>query len=382
LLAILIKGNIMIVRNLCLLVLTVFLSACASFHSQTNKLTSLSIKKMTLLSLESPPSIGSTHSGQHILLGGFSGLTTSSENNILYSLTDRGPNGYNIENDRPFLIPEFTPTILKLKINPEDKSFKVMELIQIKNANGKPITGLPNNKNDENPIDVYNKNLNLDKDGLDTEGIVQDNSGGFWVADEYGPSLVHIDQFGKIIDKLSPENILPAGYKKRKINRGFEGISIFDNKMYGILQSPLPGDDGFSRMVAIDLEKRKVEHEYFYKFEKGIDKIGDLFSIRRNQFLVVEHNSQKGKSGFKKIFFASIQNNSQFLEKKLLIDLNDTPFVDVEKVEGLTILDHNKIALVNDNDFQIDDKTNFNTGITKLNSCPTQILIIEFYESL
>ena len=38
--------------------------------------------------------------------------------------------------------------------------------------------------------------LSGDRRGLDTEGVTGDGNGGYWLCDEYGPFLIHID--GKV----------------------------------------------------------------------------------------------------------------------------------------------------------------------------------------
>ena len=34
---------------------------------------------------------------------------------------------------------------------------------------------------------------NTSERGLDTEGLVSDGQDGFWLCDEYGPFLIHVD---------------------------------------------------------------------------------------------------------------------------------------------------------------------------------------------
>ena len=45
-------------------------------------------------------------------------------------------------------------------------------------------------------------------------------------------------------------------------------------------------------------------------------------------------------------------------------------------------IDSKKIALVNDNDFQINDKTDPKTGLTPFNTAPNEMLILEFADSI
>ena len=158
-----------------------------------------------------------------------------------WMITDRGPNGQiavDGKNRRTFWVPEFDPTIIKLKL--EDNSMRVVETIPLVGRSGKPVTGLPNLKDlDETPYDYAAQQvLPFNTNGLDTEGLVRTTAGDFWIGDEYSPSLVHADRSGKILKRYIPEQldlpgtdypvvqVLPAIYGRRKINRGFEGLAL------------------------------------------------------------------------------------------------------------------------------------------------------------
>jgi len=208
-----------------------------------------------------------------------------------WMLTDRGPNGQirvDGSNRRTFWVPEFNPTILRVKT--EEKAIRILETIPIVGQSGKPVTGLPNLKGiDETPYDYSAKEiLPFNPNGLDTEGLVRASAGDFWIAEEYSPSLVHLDRNGKALKRYIPEGLnlegtdypvaqaLPAIYGKRKINRGFEGIALSaDEKMlYLVLQSPLLNPDRKTgdvsrntRLLVFDIASERVTAEYVYRFD-------------------------------------------------------------------------------------------------------------------
>lgn len=367
--------------------LGLLMMGCSSISSSPEKAQSTT---STLFKMTNTPFIGTTLSGQKVKLGGFSGLQFIEEKEgslIFQTVTDRGPNGELNGIDRPFLLPEFSPTVVFLKVDLASKELSVAAEIKLKKKDGTPLTGLPNTRLEENPTDIFGLYYSVDQQGLDIEGLTFDGEGGWWMADEYAPSLVHFNGEGKYLRRLTPSNELPRMYSERKTNRGFEGVSKVENKLYGILQSPLPKEqlakDGeFSRIVEVDLETMKTSAEYFYMFEKGNDKIGDMVALNARNFLVVEQNGKIGEHSQKYIYRITLGESDQLVKKTLIADLKNTAFNNVEKVEGLALIDSKRLALVYDNDFQLNGKTNQATGLTPLNDSVNQLLILEFSESL
>ena len=364
------------------------LSGCSttgSFVSKKQAVTGFEIYKMN-----NTPTVGTTLSGQKIKLGGFSGLIfTGDKDGALFfqTVTDRGPNGEPNGIDRPFLLPEYSPTVVVLKADPAKKELTVSAEIKLRKRDGSPLSGLPNNRLEENPTDIFGLYYSVDPQGLDIEGIVMDGEGGWWMAEEYSPSLVRFSEDGKMTRRLFPGVELPRMYADRKPNRGFEAVAKFENKIFGFLQSPLPKEqaskDGeFSRIVEVDLETMKATAEYFYMFEKGNDKIGDAIAIAPKTFLVIEQNGKVGEKSQKLIYKITLGESDQLVKKTLMADLKTTPFNNLEKIEGLALINEKKLAIVYDNDFQIAGKTNQATGLTPLNDSVNQLLILDFKESL
>ena len=369
--------------------LAMLLNACASNKSSVENSPSNQYPPTSkIFKMVNTPFIGTTISGQKIKLGGFSGLqfVEAKKNSLIFqTITDRGPTGEPAGIDRAFLLPEFSPTVVFLKADLSTEELSIVAEIKLKKNNETMLTGLPNTRLEENPTDVFGLYYSVDQQGLDTEGLVFDGEGGWWVADGYAPSLVRFNEEGKLLRRLNPSNELPRMYSERRSNQGFEGVSKFENKLFGILQSSLPNEQvniggEFTRIVEVDLETYKTTAEYFYIFEKGNDKIGDMVAINSKNFLVIEQNGKAGTNSQKYIYKITIGESDQKVEKTLIADLKNTPFNDVEKVEGLTIIDNKRIAIVHDNNFQVNGKTNQATGLTPLNENVNQLLILEFSE--
>ncbi len=374
-------------KSISLVFLSLSLIAGCASTPKTKKQSLLSVTQYTM---SNSPVVGTTLSGQKVRLGGFSGLQfTQEKDGALYfqTVTDRGPNGEPSGNDRPFLIPDFSPMVVILKADSATKDLSVAAEIKLKKKDGSPLTGLPNTRLEENPTDIFGLYYSVDPQGLDVEGLsIDKTNGGWWMADEYGPSLVYFSSEGQMQRRFMPGQELPRMYAERKPNRGFEAVISSSGKVYGFLQSPLPKEtskDGeFARIVEADSETMKTTAEYFYLFAKGNDKIGDAVAIDAKNFLVLEQNGKTGAQGQKYIFKITLGETDQLVKKVLIADLKETAFNNVEKIEGLALIDSKRLALVYDNDFQINGKSNLTTGLTPLNESANQLLVLEFKESL
>lgn len=289
------------------------------------------------------PSIGSTSAGQELRLGGFSGLhfegKTATGKLRFVTHTDRGPNGEPTAGKRPFLLPGYSPKIVRLELDPKSGEVDVVQQLDLKRADGSALTGLPNTTvaggtdttahNDEVPVDLFGNTLPLDTLGGDFEGIAVASDGTFWLADEYRPAIYHFDATGKLLARLVPVGshaaagltvpdvgaagelgleVLPAVFGQRRQNRGFEGLAIQNGKVYAIVQSPLRNPVSATngnlnasnnvRLVEVD-PNTHVTRQFLYVMDNApstgsadsrADKIGDLTAIPGGGFLVVERD--------------------------------------------------------------------------------------------
>ena len=356
-----------------------------------------------------------------------------------WMLTDRGPNGQirvDGSNRRTFWVPEFNPTILRVKT--EEKAIRILETIPIVGQSGKPVTGLPNLKGiDETPYNYSAKEiLPFNPNGLDTEGLVRASAGDFWIAEEYSPSLVHLDRNGKVLKRYIPEGLnlegtdypvaqaLPAIYGKRKINRGFEGIALSaDEKMlYVVLQSPLLNPDRKTgdvsrntRLLVFDIASERVAAEYVYRFDasKEFDpnpqntpdemKLSGVVVLSPTTLLVLERTDLVAKLYSVDMSQATNILNTKWsdpktaptlealidpvaaevraLSKTLVLDLSSLDGMP-EKIEGVALLDRNTIAVANDNDFDSEESQYDDAGNNIGKGKKSQILIISLAKPL
>lgn len=250
-------------------------------------------------------------------------------------------------------------------------------------------------------MDLNGNKLNYDPKGIDPEGLVVLEDGSFWVSDEYGPHLIHFDANGRVLEWLNPfgngigGKKLPEVYKFRRPNRGMEGLTITPDKKYfvGIMQSPLlnPNKDvkktsKACRILFYEIATAKFK-EYIYLLESTGTAVSDIAAITNTTFLVIERDGKtpgKDQGIIKKLYKIDISNatnvhdvnanglmiNGKTIEqlsndeiiasgikpvsKEEVFDILSIPNYPHDKPEGIVIIDKNRIAIVNDDDFGID----------------------------
>ncbi|XLZ69085.1 esterase-like activity of phytase family protein [Massilia sp. SR12] len=264
-------------------------------------------------------------------------------------------------------------------------------------------------KYDANGKAVFNAN------GLDTESVAFDKKrNALWVSDEYGPFIVKIDAAtGVIQSRYAPGSGLPAIFAKRRANRGMEGMALdtATDKLHGFLQSPLSDGSApysvtgkneqverfarFTRWIEFDPVSGSTGRMFAYPLNgtdyadgrTGNAKLGDMVALGNGKFIVIEQGAAPNGKVFNKLMLVEIAgatdiNGAAFnpatsdlekssmgaaavngadwtqvvaLKKTQLLDLNAIGWL-AEKAEGLTLVDGNTLALVNDNDFGLKTK--------------------------
>lgn len=378
---------------------------------------------------------------QGVLLGGMGSdlfHIPGDPTDIFYVITDRGPNNDTVQPDKSagtgFVVPTFSPLILKVQISAT--SVKVLDTIAIKTKNGSGATGLPNIKGyDAVPTDV--KGITSDAlynlAGMDAEGIVKTATGNFWIVDEYAPSLALLTSDGVIKNRYVPSGWLgnpttykavksiPGIYLKRKANRGFEALALTpDGKTLFVgLQSPLLnptkaiGDASLAtRILRFDIRAKKFTGEFVFGFEKvsSVDakatknsdlKLSAMVALDSKTLLVQERTDNSFL-----LSTITIDETANILDSKWDLAAT-TPSLetytgpgtnaDVEKliaaskknvffnstsiptmpgkIEGVAVLDAHHIVVVNDNDFNF--SYNATSGSVEIGKLKTSFLIIK-----
>jgi len=348
-----------------------------------------------------------------VAYGGFSGLCPvpgDSTGKLFYTVTDRGPGGDYEDNGRFVIKPDFNPCIVKLEITGAAGA-RIVEVLPLTKPDGNLVTGIPSPcvEHEVPLVDLYLTDLAGDPDGLDPEGITIGEDGNFWICDEFWPSVCKVAPDGTILFRLVPEgtlcggeaiptfDILPRIYRQRKVNKGFEGITIAPGGLiYVALQRPLhnPFSDTSRnirileidpRTLALDGDPRVTVRQFLYVTEENSKQrkvyIGDICAVDSSRLLVAErrtdavflidlstatditdledangHLLEDPDVRVEQLSSSDLANHGiQVAEKSTLVDAvtDIDPFLG--KLEGMT-LTGTTLVLSQDNDFDINDE--------------------------
>jgi hypothetical protein len=344
---------------------------------------------------------------------------------IVWAVGDRGPNikvksavkRYGLDRLERLRSVEGAKIMPRLDLGPAIAQLRVsgdrVELVRslrIADAEDRPVSGLPVPGGPhtlcEPAFGLDGEPLPPDPSGLDTEGIAALADGGFWVSDEFGPSLVRLDPAGRVLKRLVPEGAhldgaaypvearLPAIAARRQLNRGFEAIALSPGEkwLFVAFQSPLAHPDEAAheqgrhvRLWRLDAATGEVAAQYLYPLdppdsfrrdgplERSDLKVSELAWVGEDSLLVLERGSETTKIYRVAPSDASAlppehleiatrptaeelsagKSSLPVLGKQLLFSTDDAPEIGAD-LEGMTILSPFELLLVNDNDFGIE----------------------------
>ncbi len=319
-----------------------------------------------------------------------------------YLLADRGPNYDAGKDTKAFVEPGFTPRIGRFHLG--NGVLTQVARIEMSTPDGRPLTGIPPlvgaGGTGETALSTDGSVIPLDPQGIDPEGLVALKGGGFWISEEYGPGLVHLDATGRVLERISPYSggtrVLPQVLKKRRANRGLEGLALLPDgrTLVGIVEGPLDNPKAtarksvISRLVSFDT-RTGTTRQYVYLQEEVDDRNSDLAAIDQNRLLVIERDgNMPGDSTqparVKRVYRIDLRGatdvsdpadgtegrlfNGRSLEsltpaelqsegimpvkKELVVDLLAIGYRH-DKPEGVAVVDARTIAVSNDDDFGI-----------------------------
>ena len=359
-----------------------------------------------------------------------SGLTRSPDGR-LFAIGDRGPNlkvklaveTYGLEGVSEHGAPtsakvmpavEIGPALTELRL--EGDSVELVRTSPLHGADGKPLTGLPTpgsvNSRVEPALKIDGTPHASDPGGVDSEGITIAADGTIWIGDEYGPSLLRIDESGQVRIRWVPESaqssvegapyptaaVLPALAARRYVNRGFEAIALSQDggRLFLAFQSPLahPDDEAHAaarhlRLWSLDSSTGALLAQYLYELDEPDSfrrdvaegpvqrsdiKVSEMACVGGDRLLILERASQTTKLYLVELgkerevpaehadeatrptieqLSAAGTLDLPVLDKRLVLSTDDHPQVSAD-LEGMAVLDERTLLLVNDNDFGIE----------------------------
>lgn len=305
---------------------------------------------------------------------------------------------------------EHGPALTQLQI--DDNTVTLVRTLAILAPNGQPICGLPMPAHGETEKETIfaldARPLGTHPSGLDSEGVAPLADGGFWIGDEYGPSLLRLDADGRVIVRWFPAGhttsgerehpCLPALAAARRLNRGFEAIALSpdERQLYLAFQSPLAHPNRAAhdtsrnvRLWQLDAATGALDAEYLYRldppsafrrdmaageFAQNDVKVSELAILDSGRLLVLERGSASTKlysvnlDGPTPLPFRDPHTRPTLeqmdepalqaagvvpLVKTLVLDTDRAPELPAD-LEGAVLLSPTELLLVNDNDFGVE----------------------------
>lgn len=299
------------------------------------------------------------------------------------------------------------PALAELRIAGDEIS--LVRTLRLTDEKGRPVSGLPmagsQHASAEPAFDLAGRPLAPDPGGADSEGLVALRDGGFWVGDEYGPSLMRFDAAGGLVERWLPEGLdregtsLPAIAGRRQINRGFEALAMSADEQWLFLafQSPLahPDKDAHERarhvrIWRLDARSGAVAAQYLYPldepesfrrdsqkgpFDRSDIKVSEILWAGDEALIVLERGSATTKLyrvqlnpglaiAAEHLDMATRPTVEELsgrggafpfpaLRKQLMFNSDDATQVAAD-LEGMAWLSETQLLLVSDNDFGVE----------------------------
>ena len=364
-----------------------------------------------------------------------SGLQHLAGNHYL-SVSDRGPTFTRTTPTpgRVFPLASYTPTIVFFQAREEGIVPQAFLPIVVDDA-GTPATGISNSATEDSvpfASPTAPTPLPFNPNGIDIEDIHVLPQGDYIVVDEYSPSVAIISDEGKILKRYTPQgktlagaayavsDILPPILSQRRSNRGFESIAVSPDgrTAYVMTQSPLGPTSATApsrlsrvlRVLRLDISDPLNLHVtgQFVALTTPVSgyaagnrpqdlKISASAWVSEDKLLLLERSDEVGIGGAKLVLVdlaTATDVSSLPVAQTLALEdasLNlaaagitpatstivysnaETPALTDFKLEGLSILNRNQVAITNDNDFGIGDNV---TGI------PSRLWIIRLRDQL
>lgn len=223
--------------------------------------------------------------------------------------------------------------------------------------------------------------------------------GTFYIGEEFGPFLLHVDATGKLLRSpiplpgvVSPDHPAPPHSINLPRSRGFEGMAMRpDGKLlYPMLEGPIANETHLS-IREFDTQRRcYTDRQFRYRLDPRAKAIGEFTLLTDTVGLVIERDSKQGNEArFKKVFQIDLSQHDAngFLHKLEVVDLLNIPDPDnvgglgngvftfpFWTIESVVLVRQGTIGIINDNNYPFSIGRHVATGEPD----DTEFILIQF----
>jgi len=137
---------------------------------------------------------------------------------------------------------------------------------------------------------------------FDPESFEPDGSGGFWIGEEFGPFILHVDATGRLLEAPIPlpgvksqqnPTLAPGETPNLAASGGFEGMAMSKDgrTLYPMLEKALTTDLDHSRRFVYEFDVRTRSYTgrfWQYRTDAGDHSVTDLVALDEHRFLTIE----------------------------------------------------------------------------------------------
>lgn len=173
---------------------------------------------------------------------------------------------------------------------------------------------------------------------FDIESVARQADGSFWIGEEFGPFLLHVDATGKVLAPpvefpggRSPANpyLTPGETPRVRSSRGFEAMaaSAGGTTLYPIVEGSFTDDPVLRRRYIYEFDTATATYTgrtWQYETDTDDNVIGDAFTVRHGRVLLIERDDFDGPAAVtKRLYQIDLQHTDAagFVEKELVVDL-------------------------------------------------------------
>ncbi|MBC7725083.1 MAG: esterase-like activity of phytase family protein [Burkholderiaceae bacterium] len=224
----------------------------------------------------------------------------------------------------------------------------------------------------------------LTGDDLDIESVQRSRDGSFWIGDEFGPFLLHVDPRGRVLSApvpfplgKSPQNpTLGAEEPPVRQSGGFEAMAQSTDRrhLYPIVENSLVDDTDQRRRIISEFDTRTARYTgrtWSYRVDADANLVADAQMVAPGRLLVLERDNFDGPLAVTKRVYEvrfGKKNATAPLTKSLVVDLlkiSDPRRISAgggwgtgkefsfgfQSVEMLVPLSHGRLLIANDNNY-------------------------------